>query len=492
MKLYKILLLFFLFFSSLFGNIQLSISSNPTVKNEAFIFVLDAFGSNIKFANIKTIDSYEVQELSNQTSTNIINGQISKSIKKAYSLNPTKDFILPSFEFEIDGEKKYTKEEEIKVIDASKTQSDIFDFTIKTNTNDLYIGENFILTLVFKYKKNARLENLYLDKPNFQNFWFKQLDESKNYEDGEYIVSEVDFLMFALKDGNLNIEPMKINAQVSQNNSYSLFSTTKNQKVYSNSLDFIIKSLPQNIKLIGDFEILASVDKKEVKIGEAISYKLNIKAQGNIDEIADIKFPVENLTVYENKPIIKSEIINNKLVGEYEKVFSVVSDKSFTIPRIEIEYFDKNTKQIVKKQTESFHIEVINEVFKQEVVLEKAVKQEDEIIQDKEEAKEIIKIIEKTSIKDKIIFFSLGIIASLLIGTLYFYVITSKRKKVEENRPLIIKIKKCKTKEELIKTLAVYIKIDLRLDDLIFQLEKSNDINSLKKQIIKLVKELKL
>ena len=75
---------------------------------------------------------------------------------------------------------------------------------------------------------------------------------------------------------------------------------------------------------------------------------------------------------------------------------------------------------------------------------------------------------------------------------LYFYVITSRRKKEEEKKPLLQKIRKAKTKEELIKILAIYIKIDSKLDELIFNLEKTDEINSLKKEIIKIVKELKL
>ena len=80
----------------------------------------------------------------------------------------------------------------------------------------------------------------------------------------------------------------------------------------------------------------------------------------------------------------------------------------------------------------------------------------------------------------------------LLIISLYFYVITSRRKKDEESKPLIKKIKNSKTKEDLIKILAVYIKFDSKLDELIFKLEKTNDLNTLKKEIVKSIKELKL
>lgn len=487
MKTYKLIAVLFLFVTTLFADIKLYISSNTIVKNEAFIFVLEASGNDISFPNISSIDGKNVQEISNSTATNIINGNITKKIKKTYSFYPTKDFILPSFEAIIDGEKYKTDEEKIIVQKASKTQSDMFDFSIKTDKNDLYVGENFILTIIFKYKKDIDIIDLSFDKPNFDNFWYKQLDNSKKYEDGDSTVFEIQFLMFALKDGKAVINPLGINAQIMDNNSNSIFSSTRNKKIYSNELNFNIKALPQNINLIGNFEINASVDKQTVKKGEAISYKLNISGSGNIDDIADIKLPIDDVTIYENKPLIKTQILNNEYTGTWEKVYSIIANKSFTIPAIKIDYFDKNLGKTISKQTDSFNIEVLSEEIKKEVFLEKAP--EEVLVQ--ETPKEIIKVVEKSSILDRVIFFFLGVVCSLLIISLYYYVINLKRKK-QEDKPLVKKVKACKTKDELLRLLAVYLKIDSKLDTLIFELEKTQDINSFKKEIIKILKELKL
>lgn len=489
---YKILILLIFTLTTVFGNLKLSIPSNTIIKNEPFIFVLEAYGNDIKFSNIDLINGDVVQEIASSTATNIINGQITKRVKKTYSFNPTKDFTLPSFEAVIDGKSYHTNEEKITLQKVSKTQSNFFDFTIKTESKEYYMGENFILTMIFKYKKDSQLENLYLEKPKFENFWYKQLDESKNFEDGDYIVSEVKFLMFALKEGTLNIEPIKINAQIMENNSFSIFSTTRNKSIYSNELSFNIKTLPQNIKLMGNFQIEALVDKEKVKMGEAVSYKLKISGNGNIDDVKDIKLPINDVTIYENKPVIKTQIINNQYAGEYEKVFSIISNKSFSIPVISLEYFDKDLKKVITKETKSFNIEVLNEELKKELVLEKAVVQTPIEISKEQNIKEIIKVVEKSSLLDKITFFTLGVITCLLILSLYFYVITSRRKKDESTKPLLKKVKNAKTKDELIKLLAVYLKIDSRLDKLIFELEKTQDITILKKEIINIVKELKL
>lgn len=492
MKTYKFLLLLLVTSTCLFGNVKLSISSNTIIKNEAFIFAFELFGSDIKFPNLDLIEGNIVQENSSSTSTKIINGQVSKSLKKSYFFKPKKDFTLPSFEFIIDGKKYYTKEKKISVLEASKTKSDLFDFTIKTNNTDLYIGENFLLTMIFKYSKKLRIENIFLEKPSFNNFWHKQLDDSKNYEEDDFIVSEINFLMAPLKEGELEIEALKINASILENNSYSLFSQTTDKNIYSNKLKFNIKKPPNDIKIIGDFKIEASVNKEKIKKEEAVSYKLKISGNGNIDGIEDIKLPLEGFTIYENKPIIKNEIKDDKYRVEYEKVFSIIADKSFEIPSISFEYFNKDLNKLVKKQTQSFFIEVEEDEKNQASasILEKEEKKQIKVRQTKEN--EIVKVIEKKSIKDRIIFFLFGLIVSLLIISLYYYVITSKRKKIEDSKPLIRRVKNTKTKEELIKILAIYIKYDSKLDQLIFNLEKTNNIKELKKEIIKTIKELKL
>ena len=156
------------------------------MKNEAFVFVLEALGNDINFPNISLIDGKIVQEISSSTSTNIINGNITKKIKKTYSFYPTKDFILPSFEATIDGENYKTNEEKITILKASKTQSNIFDLSIKTDKSNLYVGENFILTMIFKYKKDVDIIDLSFDKPNFYDFWYKQIDNSKKFQDGDF------------------------------------------------------------------------------------------------------------------------------------------------------------------------------------------------------------------------------------------------------------------------------------------------------------------
>lgn len=486
MFLIKFFILSTIFLVSLFSSVQLNIPKD-VVRGEPLVFSLEVIGNDVSLPNMKTIDTYNVQEVSSSISTNIINNQITKRVKKIYSLYPTADFLFPSLKFIIDGKEYLSKEQNVVLKNPEKTISSNFELSLKTNVKELYVSENFILTLVFRYKKSANIVDLSFEKPNFENFWYKQLDDSKQYSHGDFVVQELKFLLFPLKKGILKINPLKINAQIiDANNSLSFFSNaTSNVKIYSNDLEFKVKELPSNVNLIGRFDIKTQVDKKEIKQGEAVSFKLEINGFGNIDDIKDIKLQLADATIYENKPIIKTKYDDEKYKGTYTKVFSIIPNKSITIPKISLEYFDKELGVVVLKQSDEIKINLLeNSKLNKEELIQKAdvkVKQ-----------KEVIKIVEKVSTKDRIIFFLLGMIVGILILGLYFYVIKYKSKNKSYETSLLKKIKKTKNKDELLKLLAVFIKIDSSLDELIFQLEKKNDIKLLKKDIIKKIKELKL
>lgn len=486
MFLIKYFILSTIFLLSLFANVQLSIPKD-VVRGEALLFSIEITGNDIIFPDFKTIDSYVVQEVSSSTSTNIINSKITKKIKKIYSLYPTKDFVFPDLKFVVDGKEYFSKQQKIVLKDPKKTISSNFELSLKADVNELYVNENFILTLIFKYKKNTNIVDLSFEKPNFDNFWYKQLDDSKQYEEGDFIIQELKFLLFPLKSGILKINPLKINAHIIEtNNSFSFFSNaTSSVKIYSNDLEFNVKDLPSNVNLIGKFNIKTEVNKLRINQGEAVSFKLVINGYGNVDDIKDIKLDLKNATVYENKPIIKTKYEDEKYKGTYTKVFSIIPNKSITIPRISLEYFDKELNKVVLKQSNEISIEVLEtKIEKQTKILQKP--------SSKIEQKEVIKTIEKVSTKDRIIFFLLGLLVGILILGLYFYVIKYKNKNKSIETSLLKKVKKSKNKDELLKILAVYINIDSSLDKLIFKLEEKKDIKLLKKDIIIKIKELKL
>lgn len=482
--------IFILFFTTtLFAKVVL-ISPDNFIENEPFIFEIEAIGKSVKIDDIKDIDGNIVQTLGSNRTITSINGEITTKIKKSFQLFPKEKFIIPSYAVEIDGKVFKTDEKTINKIQPQKTYSNNYELALEVEKNSLFVGEETILKLKFKYRRDLQIVDLALVMPTFKNIWMKQLKDTKNYDEGAYNVQELEFLIFPQKSGSLKLPAIRIDAKVLDNqySSYSLFSPpTKDIKIYSNMVDLEVKDLPQGINLIGEFILKSSISKEEVDFNKPVSFKINIDGYGNIEDIKDIKLNINNATIYENKPIIKTDIENKRYKFSYEKSFSILSNKDFVIPSIELKYYDKKIGDIVTQKTQEYKIKVNNQIENRVAVLEKATQNTPTTLKTEE------KIVYKSSNKDKILFFILGCLLSLLIIGLYFYVKNRKINK-KEDLPLVKLVKKAKTKESLLKILIPYLAIDNGLDDIIFRLEKDKeiDLKVIKKEIINILNSLKI
>lgn len=488
MKTFVKIFIFLIFNLSLYANISLN-APDFFVKGESYIFEYEATGTSVKFPIIDKIDGYVVEDLGTSRSLQIINGNYDEKITKRYRIVPKSNFEIPKFKFLINNQEEESESKKVTEQEVHKTTSNNFDLTLVPSKKDLYVGEDFIVKLIFKYKRGLQITNLGFESPHFENFWYKKIENtSKRYEDNGYIIQELDFLLFPQKSGKLEIDPLRVDVQLvesSINSNFSFFTgVPKIEKVYSNKLEFDIKQLPQGVSLIGDFNINASIDKNEINLGESITYKLEIDGIGNFDDIQDFKLNIPNATIYDNKPDIKTEYSKDGYKGKYTKNFSIVPSSSLEIPEIELKYFNKKENRIITKKTSIFNIKVNGQI-EQKVVLEKP--------KDFEESKEKIVVKEQTSTKDRVLFFILGIISTLLIFGLYFYVKLQNSKKNIKDTPLEKLVKKAGDKVELMKVMVPYLKNDMDLDNLIFECQKSEmEFKHLKKEILNRLKEIKL
>lgn len=198
-----------------------------------------------------------------------------------------------------------------------------------------------------------------------------------------------------------------------------------------------------------------------------------------------IKLNIENANIYSNEPkITHDENDNNKF--EFEQTFSIVSNKDYVIPPIELKYFNLNEQKIIILKTDEFHIDIKDEV-----------KQEIKKIEVKENSNndEVAKVHNNFSEANytKYIFLVAGIIIGIFLSMMIKK--SLKIKNEEKNiTPLEKRIKKADDTNSLIKLLASYIRYDDKLDKILFELEsnKNVDIKIKKKEIIKIVKSLNL
>ena len=483
----KIFILLFLPYI-LYANVSLS-APDSFFKGDQIIFKITASGGDVRFPKISNVDGNIVQNAGTSSQTTVINGTRSQKLIKTFVVRANKDFTIPSFKIEVGGKIEKTKPKTLKMKLVKKTISSDYDIEIKVDKKNIYVGENIIFTLKFKYNKNAQIVDLSFHKPTFDNFWAKELKANKQTSQGEFIVQELKYLLFPQKSGIINIDPVRIDAVTldSSKQNYGFFSSnaTKSTPIYSNRLVLDIKPLPKDIKLIGDFEISSTIDKTSVNSGDAVSYKVTIKGRGNVDDIDEIKLNIPNTTIYDNPSKKEFNIKDGLYGGVFSKTYSIVSQNSFEIPSISLNYFDKKTNSVKTIKTKNYKIDVKGAV-KKTTVLEVA-KEENSPTFTKE--KLVTKII-TTSDNQKIIFFILGMIVASIVISLYLILKNKTTKK--EDTPLEKLIKNCKSTDELLKVLVVYINIDKQLDKIIYNLETTSssiELKKTKKDILSILKD---
>lgn len=486
MKLFRFFWLYLLF--ALFLHAEVSLNSSDTyIKNEPFIFEFSASGDDVKFPKIEKVGGFLVENIGTSRSLQIVNSNYKEKITKRYKILANTDFEIPSFVFNINGKEFKTQAKKITEKKIKKTASNNFDLTLSSSKNELFVGEELQVKLIFKYKKGLRITDLGFEQPHFNNFWYKRLDNNnRRYEKNGYVIQELDFLLFPQKSGELRIPPLRVDVQLVDNqnpNNFGFFALTpKLIKVYSNDLIFKVKELPSNTNFIGEFSISANIDKSKIILGEALSYKLTISGWGNLDDIQDIDLNIPKASVYGNKPELKADFKDGKYQGIFTKVYSIIPNESLLIPSVKFKYYSKLDKKVKEIKTKSFKIEVEGKK-KEKVILEKS--QNIEPIQ-----KEII-IKKDNTLMEKISFFIFGFLFAVLIFGLFKYVkLHNKRDKKET--PLIKLVKNSKNKLHLVRVLAPFVKKDERLDKLIFRCEENIDFKVLKADLIRLLKELKI
>ena len=136
----------------------------------------------------------------------------------------------------------------------------------------------------------------------------------------------------------------------------------KSPKVYIN-----VKAVPESGKpanytgVVGKFTFAASIDKSQVKANDAITLKIKIKGNGNIDllDIPKPDFP-SDFEVYDPKINSKSD---NSVAGvsgskSYEYLIIPRHEGLFEIPPISFSYFDVVKGKYITLKSDTFRIKV--------------------------------------------------------------------------------------------------------------------------------------
>ncbi|BCD61592.1 hypothetical protein NitYY0826_C0451 [Nitratiruptor sp. YY08-26] len=344
------------------GSFKVYLEQNPIYQGEPAKLVMEASGDEIELPKIEKIGPYPVSGVSKSESVVNVNGNLTVKKSQIVVFYPDTNVTIPSFTAKVDGEEIKSDPLEL-VVKKAKKNSNIF-FTLKLNKKEAYVGEPIIAELELKIRRTLNIIDYQFQMPKFDNFWVKELKSSNKYleEHGEYLIKRIKFLLLPQRSGVLHIAPGVFKYAIPDNNANMFGFVVTAPRWYStvsNGASVIVKPLPQNVDLVGDFTMQVQVDKKRVKPNEPVNLYVKIEGIGNLENFDGIDLNISDVTIYADKPKIKERYTEQGLQSSFEQKFSIIADHSYTIPAIRLRYFSLKQKSIQTLQSDPINIEVV-------------------------------------------------------------------------------------------------------------------------------------
>jgi len=447
----KIIILLTFLLSSLNASVIARVNPNDVFAGDTTTYVLTIIGSNVKKPIISNICGNEITATGSQTSIESINGSYKKSYSLSYQFTPKKTCSVDVVAVEIDGKVEYSNRVDVNVLPRTQDLNGDFLLEFESSAQELFIGEPFSLTLLLKQKRGAQIVDNKFIAPEFKGFWLKSESKPQRTQDAEYLTTKVVYELAPQREGNLSIKAaeLKIASRVNVNNWTNRSPQVRWRTYYSNIVDLKVKALPQNVKIIGDFTIKASVDKKEVNPNDAINVSIEIEGLGNFEDIESFKPFIPDVNIFDEKIKLLKNKLSQKIV--------FVSEQDFIIPSFELKYFDVNTQKVKTIQTQSIEIKVNGHVEKKEL----------SVARNTETALKTVEVDKNVLVeKNNYLYISLAFVLGLIIGIL---VMLLKRKVFSKNR----KTFDVKDEKVLLVKLMPYKDSDKDVEDLVRVLENN-------------------
>ena len=325
-----------------------------------------ATGNIVVFPNIEKIDGVKVLSR-NKRVTNVATYESGEFKKERTILiltfAPQKDMTIPSYEVEIDGRVYKTKPVKLKVKDFNISNANhIFSMKLKSHKKSVVPGEAFVVTVYFSLQQGVIITNkLRYNRPEFKGFFVENVDKVTSYDEGNYHITELRYILTSHSEGNFTLGPAhaKIGLQdkskrVNLNKRFAL----KWYQKASNALEIVVLPLTAESDVIGKFSVDSKIDTQEVKANKPVNLTIRIEGKGDLNNFDFPNYEIDGVTVYNNDAKIDIKVVNGQIYSIYSKKFVFISEKSFIIPECIFSMYDPKEGKIKELKIKAFNIEI--------------------------------------------------------------------------------------------------------------------------------------
>ncbi len=342
------------------------------------------------------------------SSTQIINGKVTRSQSYTYTYilkaNKAGKYTINPAQVTVDGKKYQSNTVNIEVVenqasmpqtqsnsgtgtdsnDASANSYSKDDLFIRVvqNKSSVYPGEPLVLTTKIYTRMN--LDNISdIKHPDFRNFIVQDIDK-KNIEWSYEFVNNKQYqvgtfeqkVLYAQKEGTQTIEPTEIEFLIKQRvnrRSNSIFDDffndnyrTVKKRVKSKPITIKVKSFPSGKPanfdgLVGDLSMKVTASQNKAKVDDGITIKVVVSGTGNHKMMTTPKLNIPpDFDPFD--PTVDNQFTNTTAGMKGSKTFEYLiiprHEGSFSIPAIELSFFNPKTKKFQTLKSDPIAIEV--------------------------------------------------------------------------------------------------------------------------------------
>jgi len=348
-----IIFLLFISLTSLYASVVAKVEPSTLYRGDTARLVLTIEGGEVNKPILDNICGYDILSSASQTSITMVNMEYKKSYVLSYTFAPQKSCTVEPISVEVDGKIEKSNPVTVTVKPASQNRDANFILSLLPSKEEVFVGEPFWLTLELKQNKSAEVVDSKFIAPDFNGFWIKGESPTTREEKGNYIVTKMRYKLAAQRVGDLTIKPaqLRIASRVNRRDMWGSFMPQIEWKNYfSNEVVIHAKPLPGSVKLVGEFTISAVADKTKITKNEAVNVTVEVRGEGNLEDIESFKPSIPGVNVFAEKIKIEGNTLTQKL--------AFVSDKDFTIPSFSILFYNLKTKKIERVETKPIAITV--------------------------------------------------------------------------------------------------------------------------------------
>lgn len=275
------------------------------------------------------------------------------------------------------------KQQSTGIATPSKNKGDNFFVRVLLNKNKVYTNEHLVATLKL-YTRYGGISNVDINPPSFKGFLSKEIPNSGQNQFSQENINETiyntavigKYVLFPQRSGKIVIDDFAVNAlaqqRVSSGNSIfdDFFGNANVQqfKVQAKNPAKTVNVSPLPAQkpasftnAVGQFTISSSLSADSVGTNEAVTLKINIKGNGNLQMLKAPQMHFSpDLEVYEPKTSNNSGISTSGMNGTTSFEYLIIPRQpgTFTLSGITFSYFDPASKSYKSKQTETYTLKV--------------------------------------------------------------------------------------------------------------------------------------